>query len=154
MNVSIEEAIRLAIISRPECFGLMPEDVNPLLSFVMRMTSGEEVDREDLSAVCFDECNSKVYHRLTEVLRYDASGKPTTTARPKPKASLSNGDSKGKAKPAASKLSVKQLRYIGYLLHKANGEKPDYKAIGELTTKQATMRIKDLEAELGVNGEA
>ncbi len=149
MNVSIEEAIRLAIISRPECFGLMPEDVNPLLSFVMRMTSGEEVDREDLSAFCFDECNSKVYQRLTEVLRYDANGKPATPAKPKPMAPSSNGDSKGKAKSPGGKLSVKQLRYLGYLLRQ-KGELPDYKAIGELSTKQATMRIKDLEAELGL----
>jgi hypothetical protein len=145
MNVSIEEAIRLAIISRPECFGLMPEDVNPLLKFVMCMTSGEEVDRDDLPAFCFDECNGKVYHRLTEVLRYDAQAKPGTSAKPNQSQPASNGN--GKPKPAGGKLSVKQLKYLGYLLHQ-KGEVPDYKAIGELTTKQATMRIKDLEAEL------
>ena len=99
MDVSIEEAIRLAIIARPECFGLMPEDVNPLMLFVIRMTSGDEVDREDLAAVCFDECNAKVYNRLTEVLRYDAQAKPGATAKPKP---ASNGN--GKAKPAGGKL--------------------------------------------------
>lgn len=150
MNVSIEEAIRLAIISRPECFGLMPEDVNPLLKFVMCMTSGEEVDRDNLPAFCFDECNGKVYHRLTEVLRYDAKVKPGTTAKQQPSPQTSSGN--GKAKPAG-KLSVKQLKYMGYLLHQ-KGEVPDYKEIGELTTKQATMRIKDLEAELEVGSEA
>ncbi len=63
MHVSIEEAIRLAIISRPECFGLIPEDVNPLLLFVMRMTSGEEIECDDLPAFCFDPVRLEILTR-------------------------------------------------------------------------------------------
>jgi hypothetical protein len=45
------------------------------------------------------------------------------------------------------KVTPKQVRYLGYLQHQLN-EKPDYKEIGKLTQKQATLRIKDLEKEV------
>ena len=145
MDVSIEEAIRLAILSRPECFGLLPEDVNPLLRFALRMAAGEEIDRDDLSTVCFDECNSRVYEKLTEVLSYDARAKggavPSPGKRQKPQ-----GKASGNGKKGAPKLSVKQLRYLGYLLRQ-QGDEPDYDEISKLTTTQATMRIKELEAQ-------
>ncbi len=70
-----------------------------------------------------------------------------------------NGSGASSAKPSQRKarptngsygepnVSVKQLRYIGYLLRQLD-EEPDYKQIAELTQKQATQRIRELESEL------
>ena len=57
-----------------------------------------------------------------------------------------------KSRPGSSsigepKVSVKQLRFIGYLLRQLD-EEPDYKEIAELTQRQATTRIRELEKEL------
>jgi len=154
VNASVEEALRLAIIARPECFGLKAEDVNPLLRYTLMVASGEDAGEANLAEYCFDECNGKVYTRLTELLSHDAAKLRTSKGKPAKHKQAGNGNPASNAGlSTGGKLSPKQLRYLGYLLHQ-KGETPDYKAIGELTTKQATLRIRDLERELGVNNEA
>ena len=65
-------------------------------------------------------------------------------AKPSQRKSRSGAGSNGNGEP---KVSVKQLRYIGYLQRQLD-EEPDYKAIAELTQRQATSRIRELEKEL------
>ena len=73
------------------------------------------------------------------------NGKPAASA-----AKPSQGKPRSRTGPntyGEPKVSVKQLRYIGYLQRQLD-EEPDYKEIAELTLKQATMRIRELEKEL------
>ena len=65
-------------------------------------------------------------------------------AKPSQRKSRPGGSAGAYGEP---KVSVKQLRYIGYLLRQMD-EEPDYKAIADLTQKQATQRIRELEGEL------
>jgi hypothetical protein len=65
-------------------------------------------------------------------------------AKPSQRKSRSGSGSNGNGEP---KVSVKQLRYIGYLQRQLD-EEPDYKEIAELTQRQATTRIRELEKEL------
>jgi hypothetical protein len=152
MCVSVENALRLAILGQPESFGLLPEDVNPLLRFMLMVAEGGDEDSAKLVAGCFDECSTVVYQKVVELLKHDATRKPKsapTGNEPKPAKAKSNG----KAAPSGAKLSTKQLRYLGYL-YRQLGEEPDYKAISILTQKQATMRIREMEEQLGVANEA
>ena len=152
MSLPVETALKIAILTSPEYFGLKPEDINPLLRFTVQLAEGEDEDSAKLVSSCFDFCNSQLYGKVTEVLRTDYTSRPTTPAKKPAKPSSGNGEIQTKPGGVA-KLTIRQLKYLGYLLHQ-KGEAPDYKKIGELTTKQATMRIKDLEAELGVSREA
>ena len=65
-------------------------------------------------------------------------------AKPSQRKSRSGSGSNGNGEP---KVSVKQLRYIGYLQRQLD-EEPNYKEIAELTQRQATSRIRELEKEL------
>lgn len=152
MCVSVENALKLAILQRPEWFGLLPEDVNPLLRFVLKAIEGDDEDSSMLASACFEECNGVLYQKVIELLKVDV----VRGARQKPEAAEAKAErptEEAKASAGGSKLSVKQLRYLGYL-HRQLGEEPDYKAIGKLTQKQATMRIRELEQQLGVASEA
>jgi hypothetical protein len=61
----------------------------------------------------------------------------------KPK-SCNNGTETSNSNGRGDKLTVKQLRYMGFLYRKL-GVEPDYSVISILTQGQATMRIKELE---------
>jgi len=191
---SVETAVKLAVLKTPEAFGLRPEDVNPLLQFVL-IGAEDSVPKDGLEDVirqCQFECvkavNAKVRQILSgkaaeaiisenvvgedddsEIVDFededDAESEPVP-ARPQSKNvkgnSKRNGSNGGsaakpsqrKSRPSTGasaygepKVSVKQLRYIGYLLRQMD-EEPDYKAIADLTQKQATQRIRELEGEL------
>ena len=62
---------------------------------------------------------------------------------------LPTAKKRGNGKRPAGALTVKQLRYMGYLYRKL-GEEPEYDEISSLTQSQATVRIKELEQR--VNG--
>jgi hypothetical protein len=65
-----------------------------------------------------------------------SNGKPKSNGK-EAEASSGNGN-------RGDKLTVKQLRYMGFLYRKV-GEEPDYSVISALTQGQATMRINYLE---------
>lgn len=153
-------ALKLAVIRFPEAFGLKDEEVNPLLAYTLIMAESHEdiIDHESILLDFVVECEKTVDSKVTLItsgrakmpdlncgrqpeydmgedkLKNSGNGKVTT---PYPKKG-GNGE---------SKLSVKQLRYIGYLKHQL-GQKPDYGEIENLTQKAATMLIKDLEKEV------
>jgi len=148
MSESSKYAVQLAILQNPEAFGLKDKDVNPFISYALIMIEDGE-DTIDIESV-LDDCVVEVEQTLASKVQLILSGRTEISDRPeKPE----NGQAKKPAKNNASskdngsKISNKQLRYIGYLQHQL-GRKPDYAEIGTLSQKAATMRIKDLEKEL------
>jgi hypothetical protein len=152
-------AVKLAVLQFPEAFGLKDEEVNPLLAYTLIMAEAEEeiIDHEsileDFVVDCEKTVDSKVHLILSGRAKMpDLSGKePETKREVAPQAEKSrkpgNGKYHLKEKDGGGKLSVKQLRYIGYLKHQL-GQKPDYGEIESLSQKAATMLIKDLEKEV------
>ena len=67
-------------------------------------------------------------------------------SKPKPGRREAAGEEEIKGNPGRE-LTHKQLRYMGYL-HRQLGEEPDYSVISKMSQKQATMRIKELEAKI------
>jgi len=157
MIESSNDAIRLAILRHPEVFGLKGEDVNPLLKFTLEKSDAGDkmLDPDVLMAECIDHCELMIELKVEMVLSYrtqkavpaDKPDKPQK-ADEKPPAHKGDGATpKPAPKQNGSKITIKQLRYLGYLKHQL-GKKPDYDEIGNLSQKQATMLIKDLEKEL------
>jgi len=149
-----EYAVRLAILRFPEAFGLKDEDVNPFIAYTLIMAkSGEDIiDHESI----LDECVVETIKTLDSKTHLILSGRapmPDIPERKAPQppekreADNDRKDRKGKPKDRDGKITVKQLRYIGYLKHKM-GDKPDYDEIEKLSQKSATMLIKDLEKEV------
>lgn len=148
MIESTEYAVRLAVLQHPEAFGLKDEDVNPFISYALIMIEDGE-DIIDIESV-LDDCVVEVERTLDSKVHLILSGRAEMPELPeKPKNGQTEKPDKGNAssKNHGSKISNKQLRYIGYLHHQL-GRKPDYKEVSTLTQRQATMRIKDLEKEL------
>lgn len=151
MSVSCEDAIRLAILLRPEAFGLTAEEINPLLKNILQLDSDADESNTHSWQDAFTECSATLHSKVVEVL---GGVKPKSTAAKKPKAQpaaepSSNGHGSSKALVAVGvgvdKITTKQLRYIGFLYRQLE-EEPDYKNdIGRLSQTQATMRIKELE---------
>jgi len=149
-------AVKLAVLRFPEAFGLKDEEVNPLLAYTIVMAEAHEeiIDHESILEGFVVECertvDSKVHLTLSGRAKMpNLSGKQLEKEpEPEPKKS-GNGQIKPhpKEKDGGGKLSVKQLRYIGYLKHQL-GHKPDYGEIESLSPKAATMLIKDLEKEV------
>jgi len=150
--------MRIAILQSPEVFAMKQEEVNPLLqyTFVAADFDDKEVDYDDVLARCIHNCEKAIASKINQILTGDSHksvGSEMLASNIVKKALLNNGSSEKeevsepKKNNKGEKISVKQLRYLGYLQHQM-GEKPDYKEIGKLTPKQATMKIKDLEKEL------
>jgi len=148
-------AVKLAVLQFPEAFGLRAEEVNPLLAYTIVMAEAHEtiIDHESILEDFVIECEKTVDSKVHLILSGrakmpDLSGKqPEKEPEPEPKKS-GNGQTKPHPKEnGGGKLSVKQLRYIGFLKHKL-GHKPDYGEIENLSPKAATMLIKDLEKEV------
>lgn len=166
-----EDAIKLAILNHPQTFGLTQAEVNPMLMYVQRsIESGSEHATAETWKQCFEAVNTTLHHKVVEVFTglsivngkaQDAAiaaeeleDEPEPEAKPQPPKKSGNGKPAGNGGVIGSpgrELSVKQLRYLGYLLRQ-NGEEPDYSVISKLSQKEATLRIKDLEVK--VKGEA
>lgn len=163
-----EDAIKLAILNHPQTFGLAPSEVNPMLMFVqLCIEQGATHGSVELWKYCFDAVNETLHHKVVEVFTglsviqgkvQDAAiaaesyeeVEPEPASKPEPVRKTGNG------KPACNgtvigspgrELSTKQLRYLGYLIRQT-GEEPDYSIISKLSQKEATLRIKDLEAKV------
>lgn len=156
MIESSNDAVRLAILRHPEVFGLKGEDVNPLLKFTLEKSdAGDKMpDPDVLMAECIDHCELMIELRVEMVLtcrarKAEPTDKPQKAVAEKPPAAKSGNGEKAKPVPKqdGSKITIKQLRYLGYLKHQL-GKKPDYDEISNLSQKQATLLIKDLEKEL------
>ena len=155
MIESSNDAVRLAILRHPEVFGLKGEDVNPLLKFTLeKADAGDKMpDPDVVMAECIEHCELMIELRVEMVLscrtpKAEPADKPQKADEKPPTAKSGNGE---KVKPVpkqdGSKITIKQLRYLGYLKHQL-GKKPDYDEISNLSQKQATLLIKDLEKEL------
>ncbi len=148
MNALSKYAVKLAVLQFPEAFGLRDEDVNPILAYTLVMAESAEdiIDHESILDDFMVECSQTVDSKVSLIL----SGRvemPEVRDKPDNGQVKKPADNQGSSKDRGSKISNKQLRYIGYLQHQL-GQKPDYDAIGGLSQKAATMRIKDLEKEL------
>lgn len=166
-----EDAIKLAILNHPQTFGLTQAEVNPMLLYVQRrIEQGEEHGTAETWKLYFDAVNATLHNKVVEVFtglsviqgkaqEQAVAAEVTNEAEPEPERKPEPVRKTGNGKPAGNgrvigspgrELSVKQLRYLGYL-YRQLGEEPDYKNdIGNLSQSQATMRIKELEAK--VNG--
>lgn len=162
MPQSAEDAVRIAILSEPNVFGLTASDINPMLLYQLRKSEPvySEQGTAELWKLCFDSVNSLLYDKVLEVFsgvnrRKDELVREATATgsqpQEQPAQAKSNGKPKSNGKEAEAsngnrgdKLTVKQLRYMGFLYRKL-GEEPDYSVISVLTQGQATMRIKELE---------
>ena len=165
MAREVENSIKLAILSCPQCFGLTAAEVNPLL---MRLQQVMEFgDPESLSEDwqrCCSEVNTTLHQKVAEILSVAPKAKsqgsqsePQPETRNRQRHTKSGAtDARSPAKPAGParapsepqrELSVKQLRYLGYLIRQT-GEEPDYTINSKLSQKEATLRIKDLEAKV------
>jgi len=155
MHTSLE----IAILRYPQAFGLMDEEVNPLLQFALVSAEfeGSDFDPDEMYAECIHGCKQTVANKVKQILEGN-SRKPAGNGKllsnhvrkviAKSRKTPDDDDNpEPKQKTKGGKISVKQLRYLGYLQHQL-GDKPDYKEIATLTAKQATMQIKDLEKEL------
>ncbi|MFA5010205.1 MAG: hypothetical protein WC553_03185 [Patescibacteria group bacterium] len=169
MQQSAEGAVRIAILSEPSAFGLSLADVNPMLLYQLRKDDPEysEHGTTELWELCFDAVNELLHAKVIEVFaganrRKDELVQQVAVAETQPKEQPAPAKPNGKAKSSGKeaeasngnsnrggKLTVKQLRYLGFL-HRKVGEEPDYIVISALTQSQATMRIKELEQR--VNG--
>lgn len=164
MPQSAEDSVRIAILSEPGAFGLSASDTNPMLLYQLRKREPDysEQGTAELWKLCFDSVNSLLYDKVLEVFsgvnrRKDELVREATATvsqpQEQPAPTKSNGKPKSNGKDAEAsngngsrcdKLTVKQLRYMGFLYRKL-GEEPDYSVISALTQGQATMRIKELE---------
>lgn len=162
MPQSAEDAVRIAILSEPNVFRLTASDTNPMLLYQLRKNEPaySEQGTAELWKLCFDSVNAVLYDKVTEVFagvsrRKDELVRDATAtgSQEQPAPAKSNGKPKSNGKEAEAgngngnrgdKLTVKQLRYMGFLYRKL-GEEPDYSVISVLTQGQATMRIKELE---------
>jgi hypothetical protein len=163
MPQSAEDSVRIAILSEPSAFGLTASDTNPMLLYQLRKCEPaySEQGTAELWKLCFDSVNSLLYDKVLEVFsgvnrRKDELVREATATGSQPQEpapAKSNGKAKSNSKEAEAsngngnrgdKLTVKQLRYLGFLYRKL-GEEPDYSVISVLTQGQATMRIKELE---------
>ncbi len=162
MSQSAEDSVRIAILSEPSAFGLTASDTNPMLLYQLRKNEPaySEQGTAELWKLCFDSVNAVLYDKVTEVFagvsrRKDELVRDATAtgSQEQPAPAKSNGKPKSNDKEAEAsngngnrgdKLTVKQLRYMGFLYRKL-GEEPDYSVISVLTQGQATMRIKELE---------
>ena len=152
-------SLEIAILRYPQAFGLMDVEVNPLLQFALVSTEfeGSDFDLDEVYTECINGCKQTVANKIKQILdgnsrKSAGNGKLLSNhvrkAIPKNKKSPDDNDnSEPKQKSKGYNISVKQLRYLGYLQHQL-GDKPDYKEISKLTQKQATIKIKDLEKEL------
>jgi len=154
VSVSCEDAIRVAILLRPEAFGLTAEEVNPLLKNILALDADPDEVNTYPWQEAFTECSATLHSKVVEVLG-TAKGKAPAAKKPSAKPASepsSNGHAGGTAVVAVGvsldKITTKQLRYIGFLCRELK-EEPDYKNdIGRLSQTQATMRIKELEKRL------
>ncbi len=148
MIESSKYAVRLAILQYPEAFGLKDEDVNPFISYTLIMAeAGEDIiDHESILEDCVVEVEKTLQSKVHLILSGRAE-MPELPDKPENGQDKKTAKSNASSKDRGSKISNKQLRYIGYLHHQL-GRKPDYDEIGGLFQKAATMRIKDLEKEL------
>ena len=170
-----EDAIKLAILNHPQTFGLTAEEVNPMLMYVQhRIENGSGQGSVELWKYCFDAVNETLHLKVVEVFtglsvvqsKVQVAAislvepEPQDEPQPEPEARPAPARKSGNGKPAGNggvigspgrELSTKQLRYLGYLTRQA-GEEPDYTVISKLSQKEATLRIKALEAS--VKGEA
>jgi hypothetical protein len=160
MSQSAEDSVRIAILSEPSAFGLSASDTNPMLLYQLRKNEPaySEQGTAELWKLCFDTVNGVLYEKVTEVFAGASRRKDelvrdatATQSQEQPAPAKSNGKPKSNGKEAEAsngnrgdKLTVKQLRYMGFLYRKL-GEEPDYSVISVLTQGQATMRIKELE---------
>ncbi len=163
-----EDAIKLAILNHPQTFGLAASEVNPMLMFVQHCIEQEVPQSSvELWKHCFDAVNETLHHKIVEVFTglsvvHSKAQDAAITAEseeevtPEPQAAPPPPRKSGNGKPAGNgtvigspgrELSTKQLRYLGYLTRQA-GEEPDYTYISKLSQKEATLRIKDLEAKV------
>ena len=152
-------AVKLAVLRFPEAFGLKDEEVNPLLAYTLIMAEAHEeiIDHESILEDFVVECEKTVDSKVHLILSGRAKMPDLSGKEPMPEQEIihqdekprksGNGKSRAKEKDGGGKLSVKQLRYIGYLKHQL-GHKPDYGEIESLSQKAATMLIKDLEKEV------
>ena len=152
-------SLEVAILRYPQAFGLMDEEVNPLLqlALVKAEFEGSDFNLDELYNECIHACKQTVDNKIKQILdgnsrKSAGNGKLLSNhvrkAISKNKKTPDDDDNPApKQKAKGDKISVKQLRYLGYLQHQL-GDKPDYKEIATLTAKQATMQIKDLEKEL------
>ena len=164
MPRSAEDSIRVAILTEPHAFGLTISDTNPMLMYQLRKDDPKycEQGTAELWKLCFDGVNALLYDKVLEVFacvtwRKDelvllaTAGHADPPELPAPAKPNGKAKSNGKDAEASNgngnrgdKLTVKQLRYLGFL-HRKVGEEPDYSVISALTQGQATMRIKELE---------
>ena len=162
-----EDAIKLAILNHPQTFGLAPSEVNPMLMFVQHcIEQGAPHNSVELWKHCFDAVNETLHHKIVEVFTglsvvqskaldsaiaaESEDDVPEPQPAPAPTRKSSNGKPAGNGVVIGSpgrELSIKQLRYLGYLIRQS-GEEPDYSIISKFTQKEATLRIKDLEAKV------
>jgi len=141
--VSIETALKLAVLSNPEAFGLEGGDLNPLFMLVHREATGEdkEYEGEDMDTQvldCFQTCSDILEAKVSELMK----GVPPVKERPK--TSKSSRSSKAPPSKKGAKITASQLKYIGFLMHEL-GKKPEYKEIKKLTQKEASAEIAKLE---------
>lgn len=121
----------------------------------------------ELWRYCFDAVNETLHHKVVEVFtglsivqgkaqdaaitaESEEQVEPEPKTAPQPVRKTGNGKHAGNGTVIGSpgrELSTKQLRYLGYLIQQ-NGEEPDYTIISKLSQKEATLRIKDLEAKV------
>jgi len=135
--VDIKTALKLAILSNPEAFGLRASDLNPLHILAERKAIGEdkEYEGDDLETQileCFEGCDTLLTSKVAELLKGVPEKKPAKPRR--------GESSKG------PKISTKQLRFLGYLIRQT-GEEPDYKELKKLTQAQASKKIAEMEKE-------
>jgi hypothetical protein len=161
-----EDSIKLAILNHPQTFGLAPSEVNPMLMFVqLCIEQGATHGSVELWKYCFDAVNETLHHKVVEVftglsviqgkaqdaaIAAESCDEPEPASKPEPVRKACNGKPAGKGNVIGSpgrELSTKQLRYLGYLIRQT-GEEPDYSIISKLSQKEATLRIKDLEAKV------
>jgi hypothetical protein len=164
-----EDAIKLSILNHPQTFGLAPSEVNPMLMFVQHcIEQGAPHNSVELWKHCFDAVNETLHQKIVEVftglsviqgkaqdaaIAAESGDEVAQEPQPTPAAltrKSGNGKQAGNGVVIGSpgrELSVKQLRYLGYLIRQS-GEEPDYSIISRFTQKEATLRIKDLEAKV------
>lgn len=165
-----EAAIRLAILNHPQTFGLTTAEVNPMLLYVQRsIEQGESHGSVELWKHCFDLVNTTLHHKVIEVFtglsvvqgeaqaaaiaaESNDEAEPEPERKPESARRTTSRRSSGNSRVIGSpgrELSTNQLRYMGYLIRQL-GDVPDYSIIAKLSQKEATLRIKELEAK--VNG--
>ena len=161
MALCCEDAIRIAILIEPSAFGYTHAEVNPMLMYTLRRDDPEFFDLSEteswiecfetvqrlLAEVVFGVLNDAKKKRKDEIVELAEAHSDISPQDEPPE--LPTAKKRGNGKRPAGALTVKQLRYVGYLYRKL-GEEPEYDEISSLTQSQATVRIKELEQR--VNG--